>query len=354
VNSDHRKKKVNGKRIALIVLCVLLALLLVLLIFGTAYMERMLSLINRNQGNETMSSSEYADFLNSQTEDTIPEDFTGEVIDPSDVTWDAQDAITQGENIVNILLIGQDRRAGEGRSRSDAMILCTINKSAGTLTLTSFMRDMYVQIPGYYDDRINTCYFLGGMDLLNKCLEVNFGVQIDGNVEVDFDGFMTVIDILGGIDIELSKAEADYLNRRGNWEVYNETNWTLQEGMNHLNGSQALAYSRIRYVGNDDFQRTERQRNVINALIEKSKSMSLAQMNNLLTEILPLITTDMTNAEIVNYALQLFPLLPKLSITNQRIPADGAYRSAWVGEKLVMLPDLETNRKLLESCIAAE
>ncbi|MFQ9799037.1 MAG: LCP family protein [Clostridia bacterium] len=100
--------------------------------------------------------------------------------------------------MVNILLIGQDRREGEGRQRSDSMILATINKKSQSIYLTSFMRDMYVPIPGYSDNRINAAYAFGGMDLLDDTIETNFGIHIDGNVEVDFSGFKTLIDMMGG------------------------------------------------------------------------------------------------------------------------------------------------------------
>jgi len=319
--------------------------MLLLLLIGIGYMEYMLGLINREESSETMSPSEYETFLNEQTEDPMPTDESVETIDPSDVTWNqVTTPLEESDDIINILLIGQDRRAGQGRQRSDAMILCTVNKSAKTLTMTSFMRDMYVQIPGYYDDRINVCYVLGGMDLLNKCMEVNFGVQVDGNVEVDFDGFTTVIDMIGGVDINLTGVEADYLNRTGYGPV--------TEGYNHLNGSQALVYSRVRSIGNSDFSRTERQRKVLNAVVNQCKGLSLTQLNQLLTQMLPLLTTDMTNADMVGYMLELFPLLPDLTIQNQRIPAGGTYRGAWIREMSVLLPDLDANRALLESIMA--
>lgn len=346
-----QNKRKSGQRTALRVLCVMLSVILVLLIALTVYLESLLGMINRSEGSEFLSASEYQEYLNSQKE-TQPSNYTGPVIDPTDVTWATQgQLIEKGENIINIMLIGQDRREGQGRSHADVMILCTINKDKKTLTMTSFMRDMYVQIPGYSDDRINVAYFLGGMELQEACLQKNFGVQVDGNVEVDFYGFMKVIDLLGGVDIELSQAEADYLNRRGNWDVEENTHWNLKAGVNHLTGSQALAYSRIRYVGNDDFERTSRQRTVLEALLKSVKNLKISQINSLLVEILPHLTTDLTNAEMVGYVLDLFPLLSDLKIVNQRIPADGTYQPATIRGMMVLVPDLEANRKLLEDAI---
>lgn len=349
------KKKTKGmksKRTTLVVLCSALTLILAVLIVGTAYMESVLGLINRGIDRGQLSESEYWDIINSQKE-SRPDDYSGTDIDPDDVDWgNIADPLETGNGVVNLLLVGQDRREGEGRARSDAMILCTINKHTKTLTMTSFMRDMYVQIPGYSDNRINVSYALGGCELLDECLKVNFGIEVDGNIEVDFYGCMDAIDMVGGVEIELTQAEANYLNRRGNWEVTNESGWNLKAGMNRLTGSQAVAYSRVRDVGNGDFGRTERQRKVLTALLEQSKDMSLTEIHNFLRAVLPKFTTDMTNSEILGYALAIFKLLPDLQINTIRIPADGAFRDAWIREMSVLLPDLEKNRALLSEIMA--
>lgn len=338
------------RRTVLIVLCVFLAIILVLLLAVTIYAESLLGMINRvdpNAADSTMSPSELQEFLDNerQTEQTDP-NYTGPYMNAEDVTWapDSNDPIQKSENIINILLIGQDRRPGETRARSDAMILCTVNKSEKTVTLTSFMRDLYVQIPGYSDNRINVSYALGGMKLLDECLEKNFGVVVDGNVEVDFSGFETVIDLVGGVNIELSSAEASHLNSQN-------SGWALSSGVNHLNGEQALAYARIRSVSNDesgDFGRTSRQRIVLSELVEQAKTMSLAQLNNLLMEMLPTLSTDLTDAEIFGYVVELFPLLTDLKIETGRIPADGAYRMTMIDGMSVLLPDLDASRQLLK------
>lgn len=350
----RRRRKKSAKRSLLIALCVFLSLVLVLLIVGTAYLESILGLINRNDVNqETMSDEEYQQMLDSM-KDTIGDDYTG-VIHEGDVEWGTGDEmIASGENIINVLLIGQDRRSSQqGRSRSDVIILCTVNKSAKTLTLTSFMRDMYVQIPGYEDNRINVPYMLGGMELLDECLKTNFGVEVDGNVEVDFYGFMGVIDLMGGIEMDLSQAEADYMNMNVSWDVDDGTSkeWHMKEGVNHLTGSQALSYARMRYVGNGDFERTDRQRRVLTKLLEKAKQLSLSEMNVIMQHALPMLTTDMENSEIIGYALELFPMLPELTVNTVRIPADGTYENAYIRQMAVLLPDLQANRDLLEEYI---
>lgn len=236
---------------------------------------------------------------------------------------------------------------------SDAMILVTINKSTKKVTMTSFMRDMWVYIPDHYNERINVPYMVGGFDLLNKTLEYNFGVVADYNVEIDFYGFMEAIDLVGGIEIELTDAEARYLNRRGNWGVDEDYSWTLKEGVNKLTGSQALAYSRIREIG-DDFARTGRQRIVLTKLIDKAKTLNTTQLYELVKGVIPMVTTDMTNSEIMGLALELIPLLSDLEIVSQRIPADGEYSFANKGGASVIAlstSQFEANKKLLEDAM---
>ncbi len=351
-----KKTQKNGpdvKRILLIILCVFLAVVLVALIL-LAIGQSYLGLINRDVDNSAMSAEEYEQWLQQQQEEVATG--TASELDPEDITWQDQ-YIEQGDHIINIMLIGQDRREGEGRQRSDAMILCTINTKTKTLTMTSFMRDLYVQIPGYSANKMNSCYQIGGMELLDSCLETNFGVTVDGNVEVDFSGFIEVVDLVGGVDIELNESEANYLNRRGNWDVNDSSagTWNLKAGVNHLTGEQALAYSRIRYVGNGDFERTERQQKVISALVEQSRNLSIPQLNNLLQKALPMLTTDLSDKEIIGYAARVFTILSDLKIEKQRIPADGTWEYAIVSNlDVVRMFDVDTNVELLRKVIEDE
>lgn len=339
------KRRGSAKRKFLVCLCVFLSVVLVILAAGTAYMEGMLGLVGRHDPNnwDGMSESEFNDMIREEEGSN-----TGPEMDPDDVEWGDIPELVQGKHIINILLIGQDRRAGEGRSRSDSMILCTINLSKKTITLTSFMRDMYVQIPGYNSNRINASYAFGGMELLDDTLKKNFDINIHGNLEVDFFGFQKAIDTVGGVEINLSAAEANYLNKWGNWDVEdNAGQWTLQEGVNLLNGSQALAYSRIREIGNSDFGRTNRQRVVLSALMDKAKTMSVPKLNSLMKELLPLMTTDMSNSEIMSIAMELFPILGELELETKRIPADGTYTNSTIRGMAVLVPDLPANCEIL-------
>lgn len=336
---EKGKASVKWKRTLLITISVILALVLILVIVGVAYAESLLNRINKNPDDSTISQEEYQDYIN-QTEESDP-DFTGPTLDPGDVEWDQNDEVVKDEeHIINILLIGQDRRPGQGRQRSDVMLLCTLNTKTKELTMTSFLRDLYVPIPGYDDNRLNACYAFAGMKLLNKCLENNFGVHVDGNLEVDFDGFAQIIDLMGGVDMYLTQAEANFLINRGS---------DATEGMNHLDGKAALLYTRNRYVGNGDFTRTERQRKVITALVEKCRGMSVSQMKELAETMLPMITTDLSNKEILSYMMEILPLVRELKIKNITIPAEGTYKYASIRGMSVLVPDLAANREILKN-----
>ena len=337
-------KKKSGNRRGLQILCTLLGIVLVVMVAGTVYASYLMGLMNRVEiGSEVVMSQEEIDRL--MAEETLaPDETKAPAMDAGDVDWGEEEGkiLETDDQIVNIMLVGQDSRTPGYRARSDSMILVTFNTKAKTITLTSFLRDLYVKIPGYSDNKMNAAYAVGGMELLGQTLEVNFGVKVDGFVEVNFFRFADVIDLLGGVDMELRADEAEYINMTAN-------TYGLVAGMQHLNGSQALQYSRIRHLDYDaDFSRTGRQRKVINALIEKFRNTKLTTLLGLLDDLLPMITTDMTNAEIIGYATELFPMLANCTIVSQRVPADGAYRVATIQEMSCVVADMDAARKLLE------
>lgn len=343
-----KENKRSNKKNLLIALSCVIAVIVIIAVAATIIVDSFLNRIGRFEENETTYSPEQIESILAPTgEETVDATFPQA----------PADAIIPDEEVVNILLVGQDRRKGEGRSHSDATIMCTINKKAKTITMTSFMRDMWVDIPGYFPQRINTTYMINGFDLLNATLEHNFGIRSDHNIEVDFSGFMKAIDLVGGIEVELTDKEARYLNRRGNWDVEdNAYTWELKEGVNHLDGSQALAYSRIRDIG-DDFERTGRQRTVLMQLIEKAKTLNILDLYKLANEIAPLLTTDMTNGEILGYAFTYAPLLAEFEVVSQRVPMDGQYSFAEIdGNYVIVLNDSHyvANRKLLADTVGAE
>ena len=335
---DKQKKKVGWCGTILILLLVLAILIVSLAAY--AY-NNILGKINRVEGGEVTLSQAEIDAIENETDP--PEELTGDLDEHDGILDENADLIDQDERIINILLIGQDRRPGESRARSDSMILCTIDTEKKTLVMTSFLRDLYVDIPdwngrSYQDNRLNACYAFGGMGMLDLALEKNFGIQVDHNLEVDFSGFSEIINIFGGVSVNLTKAEANYLGGG------------LKEGVNFLNPDQALAYSRIRYL-DSDFGRTNRQRNVLTALFNSIKTMNSDQLTQLINKILPMMTTDMTNADITGYMMKLLPILPELEITTQYIPASGAYKSCYVRGMAVLVPDMEANRAILRETL---
>lgn len=358
---EEKKKK---KRTTLVVLCVVLSVILLLLLVAgavTYYVNHLLDQINYVGNDESTLSTDEAEHLQTEGLETIaPDESLPDINDldkPDDSTanQDSQGNTTEPDSpkgdIVNIMLIGQDRRSGEQRARSDSMILVTFNKSNNTITLTSFMRDSYVQIPGYANSKLNHAFQYGGMQLLNDTLYVNFGVEVDGNVAVDFSQFKNVIDLLGGVDIELTQKEVDYLN--------SDYGWSLSAGTNRLNGEEALAYSRIRYIDND-YYRAGRQRKVLMSLLNRYKSLSVFEMLSTLENVLGLVTTNMEKSEILTLATELFPMLSSANMATQQIPAAGTFQGGNVQVRPGLKDwfqyniDFATNREILREIFDAD
>ena len=268
-----------------------------------------------------------------ETNEQISETHTTEAITVMEkITDEDASELVSNEGLLNILLVGQDKREGESRQRSDTMILCSFNPETNKLSMISFLRDLYVEIPGYEDNRLNAAYALGGFELLKETIALNFGIKIDGCLESDFEGFEKIIDTVGGVDINLTSEEAKIVG--------------LSEGTHTLNGEQALTYARIRKI-DSDFQRTERQRNIMNAVFEKAKKYQLMELAGFFGEILPLMTTDMTEDEIMTFALTLASSFEKLEINSYAVPSQGNYTSETIRDMAVLVPNLEEIRKLI-------
>ncbi len=328
--------------------------LLLLLILGCAwgYVNHMLNKINRPDY-ETVALEDFVE----ETDASLPDDPSLETLSPDDITLQLADQLLKDKDVINILLIGQDTQENVSGTRSDSMILATINQEKKEITVTSFMRDLYVEIPGYRSSRINTAYTLGGAELLDETIELNFGIHIDGNIAIDFTGFAKCVDIIGGVDIEVAPAEAACIN----WELYKKQptlisgtalmsdRFALRGGMQHLTGAQALQYARIREI-DSDFGRTNRQRKLLSALFEKLKTTDLGTMNELMGEALPLLTTDLSNTKLIGYAAGVLTMQP-MTFKTDRIPADGTYRNAVVRSMQVLVPDLAKNQQHLKESL---
>ena len=242
----------------------------------------------------------------------------------------------------HILLVGLDRRPGEKNARSDSMILCSFCPGRKEIVMTSILRDLYVAIPGYGCNRLNAAYAFGGTALLKKTLLKNLGLEPEGVFAVDFSQFPQVIDALGGVAIQLRADEAQAVNAA--------TGGQLTEGLHTLNGQQALAYARIRDLDPDgDFSRTSRQRRLLQSLLRAQRQASLPTLLSVMNQALPMLSTDMGTGQVVQLAMDLFPMLNRGSVTSRCIPEEGTYHYRTIDKMCVLVADLpETRRKLQE------
>ena len=252
---------------------------------------------------------------------------------------------SESSDILSILLIGQDAREEGEAARSDCMILCSFHRKTKQVTMTSFLRDLYVQIPGHGGNRINAAYALGGSTLLRQTLTENFHIPIDGCIEVDFSQFSQIIDLLGGVPITLRADEARIISR--------ETGTALSEGEQTLNGEQALAYARIRKLDADgDLSRTNRQRKVIRSLLDTCKNTSVTKFLPTLRKLLPLIQTDMRSGQLLLCALEVLPYLSEAGIVSQSVPAEGTYRDETIDGMAVLVTDMEKAAHALQESLS--
>jgi len=251
-------------------------------------------------------------------------------------------------DITNILLIGVDSRKNSFTGRSDAMILVSLNKDTKTVLMTSFLRDMYVSIPDYGNNRLNAAYAFGGTTLLSETISLNFGIDVDKCVVVNFYLVMDVVNALGGVDVTISADEIrvmnEYIESHNNLLGNPKGTDVIPQsaaGVNHLNGSQALAYSRVRYVGTD-FARTGRQREIISLCLDKMKTMSLGELNTLMETVLPKVRTDLTETDCAELLLTAVSL-GDYTIDNMTIPMDGTWSSANINGMSVLRVDFKAN-----------
>lgn len=263
------------------------------------------------------------------------------------------------DGVINILLIGNDSRENGEDGRSDAMILLSISSKTKTIQMTSLLRDMYVEIPGHDGNRLNAAYAFGGPELLMDTIELNMGISVNRYVLVNFEAFANLVDAVGGVDLELTNDEVQYVN--GYLVEYNMLTNKPEgtdyldaslSGMIHLNGPQALAYSRNRYIGTD-FGRTERQRKVLTAVIQRLPKAVLKNPMKLIDGLLPNLTTNLTKGECYLLSLQAGKLLAYDMISGS-VPVEGSYQNATIRGMAVLQVDFEKNKEYLRSSIYGE
>ncbi len=273
---------------------------------------------------------------------------------------DAQKALMASLNedpqYLNVLLVGVDRRGRAGNSQADAIMIATLDKKNGRLKLTSLLRDLWVDIPGFGDFRINSAAAKGGMDLLMDTINANYSMNISRYVLVDFSMFEKIVDEMGGITIRMTGAEISAandciagLNKQRNVEYLWDGFIFAEAGNVKCTGKQALGYARIRKI-DSDFVRTNRQFKVLTAIFAKFRSKSLTQQYSIMNDILPLVETNLGGGEIIDAAISALSM-DTGGILHESLPVEGLYRSARVKGSSVLVSDLPAHAWLLHQFI---
>lgn len=348
-----KPKKRNKKLIVRNVFLVMLALVMAVSGSGFIYYYKTLDALNYS---ETGQLGDVADFEESgifiagqKKKKTTNTDV--DLKDDSFINMNFEEgSLLNDPMVLNILLFGADKNDGTSQ-RSDTMIMMSIDNRHKKIKLTSFMRDLWVYIPEYGYSKLNHAYAYGGPKLAISTIEQNFGVGIDRYAIVDFSSFKAIIDILGGIDIELSDEEIDYINWQcwKNKQVKTRHELTDKAGKVHLNGRQALWYARDRGdidegFSGSDFDRTARQRKVLRTIAGDMRSASLAQIVNIVNEIGPLVTTNLKKTEITTLVSNSLTYL-SYEMVEYRLPSDGNYEAGWhYGMSTLDVPDWNQER----------
>ena len=331
-SGNQGKKGGKGLKVFLIVLAVLLALILIAAALGYWFIQNKFSKMNVvTLPEDTYVYTEATDEYTRPPE-TEPEQTEGEATEAA--TVETTIPPMSADDIINILVVGQASRAGEEANMADTTMLISLNTYTKEVTVFSILRDSFVKLPDYKGHtcgraKFTVCYNLGyqwgggtagAMEMTNICLRDNFGIEVDYNVEVSFDGFIKMIDYLNGVELELTQAEADYLNKD---TLYVKR--TIEPGVQVLQGMEALSYARMRKAEGDsdsDIKRTERQRKLVSSLLEKFRYMSLSELNGWIDELLPMVTTTMKPADVTKLAAKVLPMVVDLKMTGHTIPIE--------------------------------
>lgn len=262
----------------------------------------------------------------------------------------------QEEGVVNILLLGVEAIGyGQSGGHTDVIMIATMNTNTGELKLTSLLRDTWVTIPGFNDNRINAAYSKGGMETLYETIATNYDLKLDGYALVGFTAFEQIIDTLGGVEIELTAEEAEYLNTTN--YISNKAYRNVVPGKQVLNGNQALGYCRVRKVAtldgsNYDMGRTSRHRRVMSAVFAKLKTSGITDLVNVMNQVLPLVETDVSKENCKDYLGDALEIgLKNLELQTLRLPEDGHYDTPRIDGKAVLVPHWEDTISTLHEFI---
>lgn len=315
--SETPKKKRTGLKIFLIILIILVVIIAAILTAGYTYIYSKLGKINQEQ------------------------------IDTSAISID--DAVADElSNYRNIALFGIDSREDDyGRgNRSDCIIIASINKKTSEIKLVSVYRDTYLKLTGRNLDKVTHAYSYGGAELAVSTLNANLDLNIQEYVTVNFDAVVDAVDALGGVKLNVDSEEVKYINSyidENNKVTGHNSSHITTAGTYNLDGVQALAYSRIRYTSGGDFKRTERMREVLEAMLNKAKTLSVTELINVANIMLPKISTNISSNEILGLA----PTLMKVNISESKGWPEESKGSMIGGVYYGVPVNLEENVKVL-------
>lgn len=375
--SQKSIKKGKRRKGFVVTLCVLLALLLAGGGFLYFYLDGKLDRITQAKVEEREADpdviAQYQGVMDDEEETTEAATETTEAPTEPETTAPTEPDYGKTGKMINLLIVGQDARDGEEAKLADTIILCTVNKETNTLTLTSFLRDSFVKIPNWTNEngyvihecgrnRINVTYALGyqwggtggAMKMVSECITNNFGVPVDGVVEIDFEAFKSVVNALGGVDIELNEDEAAYMTDVAMASTHESHHKSFDPGLVHLNGRETLWYARMRHsnAGDSDIKRASRQRDLISLIMKKCTKLSLLELNSLLDEILPMVSTNISKEDMKTYIVELLPLIFDLSMDSRQIPVDGSAHGETVDHPdipgYVLKMDMEWNKRAIQ------
>lgn len=260
----------------------------------------------------------------------------------------------------NILLLGGDARSTEEYGRTDSMIIISVNIEESLVKMTSIMRDTWVAIPGHSNNKINAANVFGGPELALETVNASFDTELEDYVLINMTDLIDIVDLVGGIDIEVTNAERKYINSYAN-EYLNNTHpaggydgaTSLDEsGLVHLNGLLATSYCRIRYT-DSDYKRVMRQQEVLLAIAQKMQDMDVNDLMAIVDELSSKITTNLEPEEMKTLATA--GLVMEIDDVEQyRIPEDGTFQSGMFGGTWMIKPDFEKNAELLKEFIYGE
>lgn len=223
------------------------------------------------------------------------------------------------EGITNVLLIGVDARDLDEPCRSDSMIIATLDNNNKKVKLTSLFRDTLVDIPGHGEAKLNSAYMLGGPELLMKTVKETYNVNIDKYIIINFWGFETIVDYIGGIEVDVKDYQLEELNKYIGESTGGNDCPVEKTGIQTLNGKQALSYARIRYNVGDEYERTDRQREVIFKVIEKLQNTKPSKYLGVMNTMLEYIKTNIDPLEALNMAYTIYKF-PSLDVEQLQIP----------------------------------